>query len=269
MKEQKLNSIPEVMEGLGGFTSSHVFRGQARSEWGICSTLERLLHRRWRKDDIAKFEDYTLQEFKSRFHLYDRENMQPRSRLQWLSIMQHYGAPTRLIDFTSSPFVALYFALEAITPEEIHAPGDIHFSIYSLDCTAIMRASIAAIKQKDPSFSEDEFSLCGNADTIFSNLLDEEKHDVVLITEPSVINKRIDRQAGCFGVTTIPANRFHEKLRDEIYKDVEQLKFNIPYSLIPQLWALLRSMNINSKTIYGDLQGLGNFLRAAVKIYAS
>ena len=40
--------------------------------------------------------------------------VQDDNRLEWLALMQHYGAPTRLLDFTRSPYVACFFALEEL-----------------------------------------------------------------------------------------------------------------------------------------------------------
>ena len=53
-----------------------------------------------------------LDEFPRRASRYFGSNQQPADQLEWLSWMQHFGAPTQLLDFTYSPYVAVYFAFE-------------------------------------------------------------------------------------------------------------------------------------------------------------
>ena len=44
------------------------------------------------------------------------------NRLDWLALMQHYGTPTRLLDFTRSPYVACFFAIEKLPKKEAAQP---------------------------------------------------------------------------------------------------------------------------------------------------
>ena len=101
-----------------------VFRGQSDCNWEIKSSLYRLFEDfqlifqayKDRKRRFAKNEHERLlvKNFQASAHLYinnlpdDEENL-----FEWCSIMQHYGAPTRLIDVSFSPFIAAYFALES------------------------------------------------------------------------------------------------------------------------------------------------------------
>jgi hypothetical protein len=50
-------------------------------------------------------------EFKAQAHLHLAQSLIPKDELTWLAQMQHYAVPTRLLDFTYSPFVALYLVV--------------------------------------------------------------------------------------------------------------------------------------------------------------
>jgi hypothetical protein len=61
--------------------------------------------------DAPSIEDNMIREFARVYDGDDREKVQ-NDTLYCLSLMRHYGAPSRLLDFTYSMYVAIYFALE-------------------------------------------------------------------------------------------------------------------------------------------------------------
>lgn len=83
-------------------TTTHWFRGQRDSSWHLFPSLYRGSIHPDREREMVR--DFRLRS--SAFLLSSPEN-----KIEWRFIMQHYGIPTRLLDWTESHLVALYFAV--------------------------------------------------------------------------------------------------------------------------------------------------------------
>jgi hypothetical protein len=84
-----------------------LFRGVTHCEYELIPSVARDF-----KPDrfpLRKLEDKLLDEFKRRA-LPWLATFFPHSDLEWLMVAQHHGVPTRLLDWTRNPLVALYFA---------------------------------------------------------------------------------------------------------------------------------------------------------------
>jgi len=135
---------------------SWAFRGQGDARWPLYSSISRyLLEHRVDPGAWAEQEERILRIFRRKAHLYLAHVPAEADAFQWLALMQHHGAPTRLLDFTWSPFVAAFFALERAT-----APA----AVWALCLPEIWKA-----KHKFPGrkarVTEDELGLASRATT--------------------------------------------------------------------------------------------------------
>jgi hypothetical protein len=87
------------------------------------------------KSSWYKREKETIRRFQNVAHLHLPHLPAKDDCLSWLALMQHYGGPTRLLDFTFNPIVAMYFALR-----ETHASAG-PFSVHALHLDTIRRHS--------------------------------------------------------------------------------------------------------------------------------
>src|SRR5262245_30744213 len=91
-----------------------IYRGQRCSDWQIKSSIERFFER----EAIStirreKVETELRRDFMRAYHHYGDHIPREERVIEWASLMQHHGAPTRFADFTYSLYIAAYFALEA------------------------------------------------------------------------------------------------------------------------------------------------------------
>src|ERR1039457_512358 len=109
--------------GLGG---SWCFRGQRDAGWRLHTSLDRavLVEHESQNSRGQRYLDREtagrdlLFRFQQRAHQYIH-NLPGRDDLaSWFALMQHHGVPTRLLDWSRSPYVALYFALEEEPKEQ-------------------------------------------------------------------------------------------------------------------------------------------------------
>jgi hypothetical protein len=90
------------------------FRGQASNEWGLKTSIERATEKYQNDfDGTLYFENQIIERFKSRAHQYIQSPPNDQDSIEWLSIIQHYGGPTRLLDFSESFYIAAFFAIDA------------------------------------------------------------------------------------------------------------------------------------------------------------
>lgn len=264
MKTLNIPSVDSLIRHVNGLPNNYFFRDQADASWPLKSSLERVIGLEWTAAKAQQFEDFALQQFRSKFHLYDHENSHPTSKLAWLSVMQHYGVPTRLLDFTESPYIALYFALESYS----HHLGK-EIALFAFDYSAVLQRSIDHIQSKDLGFRETRASVFERQDEIFDSVVDRFSYDIAWIAEPLVLNARLDRQGGSFLLSGNRSLQIEAVLGLPLYQDADMQKLVIPPDLVSGVFALLRKMNITSKSLYGDLEGLARSIRMQLQQYAA
>lgn len=228
-----------------------IFRGQSNAEWHLESSLHRAFEeaKEIHKSNsgnakiLNKYEHEAvmIDRFKCHAHLYLSHLPKEDDLFSWLSLMQHHGAPTRLLDFTFSPFVALFFALE-----------------FAKDNSTVYCINQKEIKNFDDEyFGEDKYKVYAR---IFQNK-NSEDDAFLLAFEPTFANQRLLSQQGLL-VATNDLNYTHEKILNTYeIKDENVVKIIIPPKLRYSGLRKLNQMNISSANIYPGLDGFCKTMR--------
>src|SRR5690242_18135447 len=157
--------------------SNWAFRGERDERWPLYSSLSRYLQN-FRVAPAAwpEQEARILRIFKRKAHQYLDRPPAEDDDFQWLALMQHHGAPTRLIDFTWSPYVAAFFALERTRADGV---------VWALNKARV-----------DTGLARTDPRIGGN----FRRRFLKGRQRFIWMGEPHTMNSRLIAQSGTFAV---------------------------------------------------------------------
>lgn len=220
---------------------------------------------------------------------YSAQAFDPKYRsIQALSEMQHYGSKTRLLDFTESVFVALFFAFEARTSPDKRA-------LYAINRERLFSACAPILpKSSGEQMTDEGYELEVNPSAFqeMSALLAVEKNIDRTDESPRGIlpvflrgsNKRLTAQNGCF-LLPLSFETFDQNLAEAFsttaeelanpshrvsgvrrvnacsFSDVAIIKFVFNQQMEDGAWEILDHANISSRTMYPDRVGLARSIR--------
>jgi len=141
--------LTRLAEELPGW----VFRGQREHCWRLETTLERFVARHSIQAPLANVEQMILGPFQQRVSQVILDPPSAEDAMSWLGTIQHYGGPTRLLDFTYSLPVATFFALE----EEPQSKRCVVWAVNDMVVRKIL-ADVLVDEEGKPISCEDAFA---------------------------------------------------------------------------------------------------------------
>jgi hypothetical protein len=262
--------------------SFFVFRGQSNKEWSLKTTIERAYSESLNSssEEIWKKEKMILQRFKTRAHHYLQSPPNDNDFVEWFSIIQDYGGPTRLLDFTESFYIASYFAMQDATNEGC---------VWAINCNTLFFI-VLANEFIDPDYGKfhepkKSQALLEFAEKFISN--SDKSLDMVLVLTPPRLNERLAIQKVLFlfpcnisksfernlckafgfsfdtldssNALPLPKFDFDSKSLDD-WMRLGVIKINLPKHLHGTAMRDLNFMNIDPSTLFPGLEGFARSL---------
>ena len=225
-----ISSVEKLISTINNeflYWPGYIFRGQSQNDWLLEPTLSRILKKLKDddKEDLIKdhFERFCLE-------IRGRRGANPKSLTEneiW-ALGQHYGLHTPLLDWSQSPYVALFFALSRV---ERSSTG--YRTLWAFNSADAARFS-KSYKTKKPN---------------------EPKWQVEIINPTLDENNRLINQNGLFTKLSYNSDLENFVAHGEELGWISLYKIDFPEELRDKLISYLSLMNINYSTLFPDLTG--------------
>jgi len=261
MEELRVQSWTELIDRMyqgswyqphGRFRSPYVFRGLPDYRYDRRTSLCRL------GGDFASVEDDLLRNFRKYAH---RSESPGSSWWNWLALAQHHGLPTRLLDWTFSPFVALHFVTEKF---DLFQTDGIVWCIDFVELRRFLPKALNDILEQNGASVFAAWMLDQYAPTLeeFDRKVKEAGTECVLFLEPPSLDERIVNQSALFSMMSSPSLQLEEWLYEHERENPKICrKIVIPASLKWEVRDKLDMANITERVMFPGLDGLSAYLR--------
>jgi len=232
---------------LQRFRSPYAFRGLAHADHDLSNSLVRLAGA---GADITRLEVAMLRNFRKYAH--QQSSVGVDSIWHWLALAQHHGLPTRLVDWTYSPLVALHFATEH--PVAFGADGVV-WCVNFVEANTRLPKRLRAILEEEQS---DTFTVEMLHEFRTLRAFDALARDpFVIFLEPPSLDTRILNQFALFSLMPGPTSTLDDWLaaHPELWR-----KVLVPAELKWEIRDKLDQSNINERTLFPGLDGLSRWL---------
>lgn len=217
------------------------FRGQTNASWSLIPSLYR-----------GRVDSYYERELLRDFRLQSSAYLQhpPANDLEWFFVMQHYGMPTRLLDWTESHLCALYFSL-------LDRSSSVDAAVWVLHPWSINNQAIGmySVPTADHYLLE-SYTLASGQDRLGRKI----KAAFPAAVRPTRISPRIIAQKGVFTIhgsskegLDVIAERLNKESDDS---QIRLYKITIEGSRKKQLLKQLYLAGISESGLFPDLAGL-------------
>jgi hypothetical protein len=230
-------------EELGRFRSDFAFRGESDARNDLSTSLARL------GGAFADVEGHLLRNFRK----YARREAVPEDSLwNWLALAKHHGLPTRLLDWTYSPYVALHFL--TASPDRFDLDG----AIWCVDFVKANRRLPPPLRELLEEEGSNTFTaeLLERAAPTLQEL-DRLGGDFVVFLEPPSLDDRIVNQAALFSLMPSAHARFDRWL--EAHPDLVR-RVVVPAELKWEVRDKLDQANLTERVLFPGLDGLSRWL---------
>lgn len=248
-----MRSWPEICERLydeswqasiNCYRSNFAFRGLSDKKYSLSSSFKR------NYDNKPELEYHLLRNFRK----YSQINeIGSDSDWQWMTLAQHHGLPTRLLDWTYSPFVAMHFATSQT--EKYDADG----VIWQVDFVKVNRLLPSPLIDQLISIGANAFTI-EILERAILNIREFDKMstgNLVVFFEPPSIDSRIVNQFALFSVMSSPTADLEKWL---IHHPSLLRRIIIPKELKWEIRDKLDQANITERILFPGLDGLAAWL---------